>query len=150
MHIFLKFIFPFNSLLCSNICIVCEESNSVNVIKFVSFVTPSKMKFKNIYKMSKSDRGSPSTNMEAGKWKQSQGLLRPLNRIHHQIRQLRLWFSVSLKIFLKKRRSLSLLCSLWAERRSDHHMRQDLLCMFSQFPGGDLRWGICSFLCEDH
>ena len=112
MHIFLKFIFPFNSLLCSNICIVCEESNSVNVIKFVSFVTPSKMKFKNIYKMSKSDRGSPSTNMEAGKWKQSQGLLRPLNRIHHQIRQLRLWFSVSLKIFLKKRQTFTFIAVL--------------------------------------
>ena len=35
---------------------MCEETNPVNVIKFVSFVTPSKMKFKNIYKMSKSDR----------------------------------------------------------------------------------------------
>ena len=35
---------------------MCEETNPVNVIKFVSFVTPSKLKFKNIYKMSKSDR----------------------------------------------------------------------------------------------
>ena len=49
---------------------MCEETNPVNVIKFVSFVTPSKLKFKNIYKMSKSDRREgKNTNREPGKMK---------------------------------------------------------------------------------
>ena len=50
-----KFHFSLRFIIWCNICIVCEESKPVNVIKFVSFVTPSKMKFKNIYKMSKSN-----------------------------------------------------------------------------------------------
>ena len=61
-----KNIFPFDSLFGCNICIVCEETNPVNVIKFVSFVTPSKMKFKNIYKMSKSDRRGAENKQREG------------------------------------------------------------------------------------
>ena len=65
---FSKYINPLPSLLLfgCNICIVCEETNPVNVIKFVSFVTPSKLKFKNIYKMSKSDRSGAEYKQRAG------------------------------------------------------------------------------------
>ena len=118
------------------------------------------MKFKNIYKMSKSERSGHNTNIGAESREKGNENNLSLDTDSS--------VSTDCLIITEERIStgglrLGIINDQLGEIREecvmfpglppttgDHHMRQGLLCMFSQFPGGDLRRGISSFLCEDH
>ena len=118
-----------------------------NVITFVSFVTPSKVKFKNIYKCQNQSWEDVIQTLGGGEGKQSAPSRYPdppvmifpsHNYFYGGIERLCLVTWMFVMIFCAS-------FEMWELAGVGA-----MLCMFPEFPGEDLRQGICSFLCRDH